>query len=123
MKRLITWRPFGALEISESVVTGSGIGEGVGVYHDLQDSPSGHYIRQNGAVRPATQDEFLESTGFSKLEIVRKKRAAAYPAIGDQLDCVYKMAKHLYTNNIPIGLDGLRFISDIDAVKQRYPKP
>lgn len=53
-------------------------------------------------------------------EDYRQLRAAAYPKLGDQMDAIYKLAKSLGT---PLPPDVEAWIAQIDAVKQKYPKP
>lgn len=49
-------------------------------------------------------------------------RRTLYPSIADQLDAVYKALSYLSDNGIDIGKDGLDWIKQIKAVKDKYPK-
>lgn len=55
-------------------------------------------------------------------EDYRKRRKADYPAAGDQLDAVYKMAVALQQSGIELPADTVAWMADIEAVKNKYPK-
>jgi len=50
-------------------------------------------------------------------------RAAAYPALGDQLDAVLKLAQALHQKGIELPDETRAWIEKCEEVKQRYPKP
>jgi hypothetical protein len=49
-------------------------------------------------------------------------RRGEYPAIGDQLDDLYKTLSYLSSNGTDIGPDGQAWIAQIAAIKDKYPK-
>ena len=53
----------------------------------------------------------------------KRKRAAEYESISDQLDSIYKAMKFLKASGTDLGPEGNSWISKIDAVKTKYPKP
>lgn len=53
----------------------------------------------------------------------KAKRAKEYPDLVDQVEIIVKALKHLASNNVPVGLDAVQLITDIDAIKAKYPKP
>ena len=55
-------------------------------------------------------------------EDYRKRRQADYPVTGDQLDAVYKMAVALQQLGIELPADTVAWMTEIEAVKNKYPK-
>lgn len=55
-------------------------------------------------------------------EDYRVRRRSEYPVDGDQLDAVFKMAAALRDAGIGLPADTLDWISQIEAVKAKYPK-
>lgn len=51
----------------------------------------------------------------------KQARRDAYPPIGDQLDAVYKLAKALQ-GTMEFPPDVLKWIADIDQVKDKFKK-
>jgi hypothetical protein len=49
-------------------------------------------------------------------------RMKEYPAVGDQLDSVFKMAKALQESGVVLPPDVLGWIQACQAVKDKYPK-
>lgn len=49
-------------------------------------------------------------------------RRSGYPPLGDQIDALYKTLSYLASNGIDIGPDGKKWIEEIQAVKEAYPK-
>lgn len=52
----------------------------------------------------------------------RKLRKQAYPAVGDQLDAVMKLAAALKEQGIPLPEETERWISRCQEVKTKYQK-
>lgn len=52
----------------------------------------------------------------------RKRRKVEYPATGDQLDAVMKLAAALKEQGIPLPEETERWISRCQEVKTKYPK-
>lgn len=52
----------------------------------------------------------------------RARRSQAYPAVTDQIDAIYKMAKSLQDQGITLPSDVLEWILAVDLVKETYPK-
>lgn len=50
------------------------------------------------------------------------KRAARYPAIGDQLDAVYKLAVALRAQGMTLPPETQAWIAQVQAVKAAIPK-
>lgn len=50
-----------------------------------------------------------------------QKRRMAYPAIGDQLDAIYKLAAHMKEKGEPLPPDVERWIQQCKSVKDKYP--
>ena len=55
-------------------------------------------------------------------EDYRARRRAEYPANGDQLDAIYKMAVALRDAGIDLPADTVIWLANIEAVKSKYPK-
>lgn len=51
----------------------------------------------------------------------RQKRQVEYPDIGDQLDAVYKLARHLQEQGQKLPPDVDRWVAQCRAVKEKYP--
>lgn len=56
-------------------------------------------------------------------EDYRVRRRSEYPVAGDQLDAIYKMATALRDSGVQLPQDTLDWLSQVDAVKAKYPKP
>ena len=92
-----------------------------------QSNPPHHFIEWLGPdpqpteaeLRVAWAEYLAEKAGTEYIE----KRAAEYPAIGDQLDALLKEFNYRRLNgdNLVSDLDGV--IGDWLAVKAKYPKP
>lgn len=50
-------------------------------------------------------------------------RKASYPATGEQLDAVFKLAKALRDAGIELPADTLAWIEQCQSIKDQYPKP
>ena len=50
-------------------------------------------------------------------------RAQTYPAIGEQLDAIMKMAEALQSQGISLPQETQEWVSNCLAVKERYKKP
>ena len=61
-------------------------------------------------------DDHLKATAY------KTKRAAEYPALGDQLDAIWKAMVSLAAGD-PVPQDVRNMISAIAAVKERHPAP
>ncbi len=55
-------------------------------------------------------------------EDYRVRRRSEYPASGDQLDAVYKMATALRDSGVQLPADTLAWLDQVAAVKAKYPK-
>jgi hypothetical protein len=53
----------------------------------------------------------------------RDNRIIEYLSKSDQLDAITKTLKYLRDNGVDIGPDGEAYITQIDGVKNKYPKP
>ena len=53
----------------------------------------------------------------------RDIRAEKYPATGEQLDAVFKLAKALRDAGIELPADTLAWIEQCQSIKDQYPKP
>lgn len=51
-----------------------------------------------------------------------RARKRSYPDMDDQLDAIFKMAKHLQEQGIDIGEDARNWINHIEGVKHAFPK-
>lgn len=49
-------------------------------------------------------------------------RMKSYPAIGNQLDAIFKLAKALHAQGIIIPSDTLAWLDEVQSVKDAYPK-
>jgi len=83
----------------------------------------------NGEVIELTPEEEAEITQFwadqaanIQAKLYAENRRAEYPALGDQLDNIYKALSYLHTNGTDIGADGLAYIEQIKTIKEKYPK-
>ena len=65
----------------------------------------------------AEYEAYLEATGY------RRARAAAYPALGDQLDALLKGFAELRTQGAALPPDLVAVIDAWQAVKAAHPKP
>ena len=52
----------------------------------------------------------------------RLLRHNAYPSLGDQLDAIFKLAKHLSDSGVELPEDVLSWINDCQSTKEAYPK-
>lgn len=50
-----------------------------------------------------------------------ERRKREYPAIGDQLDAVFKLAQHLRDKGQELPPDVDRWVDQCESVKQKYP--
>lgn len=55
-------------------------------------------------------------------EDYRVRRRSEYPAAGDQLDAVYKMAAALHDAGVQLPQDTIDWLEQVAAVKAKYPK-
>lgn len=55
-------------------------------------------------------------------EDYRQRRKSEYPATGDQLDAVYKLAIALQQVGIDLPDDVTAWINEIESIKAKYPK-
>jgi len=53
----------------------------------------------------------------------KEKRKNEYPEIGDQLDAIIDTIKFIKSEGVNIGSAGKELIDQIDAVKNKHPKP
>lgn len=89
----------------------------------VQNDGQGDYIKKwDFTLGPLPTTEDLsrwenELTPIKELETIRELRKQAYPAIGDQLDALYKAME----NGILPKVDG--FYDQIKLVKESFPKP
>ena len=95
-------------------------------------SPSDHiHIESSGESRTWTQEEWedhiLEHMPHPDIYNVDLsyigKRREEYPDETEQLDALWKMAKHLKANGTDIGADAEAILDSIAASKLKYPKP
>ena len=70
------------------------------------------WVSGTAPTKEAVQAEVDKLVAAEKATEYQRKRAAEYPAIGDQLDMIYKA-----------GQGGDAFQAAIKAVKDKYPKP
>jgi hypothetical protein len=70
------------------------------------------WISGTAPTKEAVQAELDKLVAAETATEYQRKRAAEYPAIGDQLDMIYKA-----------GQGGDAFQAAIKAVKDKYPKP
>jgi hypothetical protein len=75
-------------------------------------------------------DEWLMSVpGEEEYKFLRidrshqSKRATEYPDVKDQLDVIYKTFAFLKESGINLGEVGETWVSQISAIKAKYPKP
>lgn len=52
-----------------------------------------------------------------------ERRLQEYPDIGDQLDAVYKLARHLQEQGQQLPPDVEQWVAQCRAVKEKYPAP
>ena len=95
-------------------------------------SPSNHiHIDASGESREWTQaeweDHILEHMPHPDIYNVDLsyigKRREEYPDEVEQIDALWKMAKHLKANGTDIGTDAQAMLDIIEAAKVKYPKP
>lgn len=74
-------------------------------------------------------DKNVEKPTFEQIQAYmsasdyKEKRRAEYPSLGEQLDRLTKTLAFLSSNGVNIGPDGVEQVTEIDAVKTKYPKP
>lgn len=64
----------------------------------------------------------MKLTLHKSADQVREARAAQYPAIGDQLDAVFRLAEALRAAGMALPPDTLAWIDTLNAVKTANPK-
>ena len=106
--------------------------EKIQFYKGQGHSPSDHiHIESSGESRTWTQEEWedhiLEHMPHPDIYNVDLsyigKRREEYPDETEQLDALWKMAKHLKANGTDIGADAEAILDSIAASKLKYPKP
>ena len=89
------------------------------------------HVEANGQTRSWTEEEFedhiLEHMPHpdiyeQDLSYIGKRREE-YPDEVEQIDALWKMAKHLKANGTDIGTDAQAMLDIIEAAKVKYPKP
>ena len=94
---------------------------------NLKDNGDGKvYIKEWKYDQPEPTDYQLELKKV-QADIIRQKRLnqskreKLYPAIGDQLDILYKTFKRMKDSGISVGPDADEWISTIKKIKNDYP--
>lgn len=54
---------------------------------------------------------------------IRRRRAAEYPPVGDQLDALMKLARAIMDAGISLPVDTVALVEQCEAVKASLPKP
>jgi len=95
---------------------------------EAQAYPDGCYYIETEEKREFTTDWVLLNGQMVYDPIVVEKtyktlRSESYPAFGDQLDAIMKMALLLKNQNIALPAETIEWINTCLAVKDRYPKP
>lgn len=63
-----------------------------------------------------------EADKITKKYGYRDPRSRAYPPVGDQLDSLFKIIKLLKGQGVNIGVDGQKWLDQLQSVKDKYPK-
>jgi hypothetical protein len=92
------------------------------LYEAPDDTVAGEFVDEfRGGVVIRTQ-EYTPLSDEERLSRVATRRAAAYPAVGDQLDDIWKTFQRLKADGVTLPDGALERIAEIQAVKTAHPK-
>ncbi len=94
----------------------------------LQDDGAGVYIKEWASASPQPSEAEIETAhaewqAEQDANAYRAERAKAYPAIGDQLDALFKHLNYRRTQGDALVQDLDDVIGEWLSVKAAYPKP
>lgn len=94
------------------------------LYGEEADIESRHPSAVKIPDRPGEDFVWVNDSWVSDPEAYRRKRAAEYPPVGDQLDAIWKQLSYMQMNletNLVVEADDI--MGKWLAVKRKYPKP
>jgi hypothetical protein len=89
----------------------------------LRDGKRVPLTDEENAARDAEEAAFAAAAPERELDNARRRRAGAYPPIGDQLDAIWKTVQSFADAGTQLPVQATAMLADIASVKRDNPIP